>query len=75
MGWRQPFYAPPSDHLRAARDELDGVESRPSREEILPPTDAEVAAARATVARWKAESCERHYPVPSDTCPACGERS
>jgi hypothetical protein len=77
MGWRNDHYiwGPAEDHLRQARGELDGVESRPSREEIVPPSDAEVAASQRTIARWKAESCPEHYPVPSETCPACGERS
>ena len=74
MGYRADFYIP-TPHLKAATDELDGVEHRPSREEILPPTDGELAQSRATVERWKAEACPLHYPVPSEACPACGARS
>jgi hypothetical protein len=57
-----------SDHLRRANDELDGVEHRPSREEIAPPTDAEVEAS----IRWLEE---RKKPrVRRFTCPRCGWR-
>jgi hypothetical protein len=35
-----------SDHLRRANDELDGAVHRPSREEIVPPTDREVEQSR-----------------------------
>jgi hypothetical protein len=42
-----------SDHLRRANDELEGYEdSRPNAEEILPPTDEEVAAS----VRWLQEN-------------------
>lgn len=43
------------DHLRRARDELDGAVHKPSREEIEPPTDREVEASRATLRRWAEE--------------------
>jgi hypothetical protein len=44
-----------SDHLRRARDELDGAVHRPSREEIEPPSDREVEASRARLRRWAEE--------------------
>jgi hypothetical protein len=60
MGWRNDHY-------------IWGPAEDQSREEIVPPSDAEVAASQRTIARWKAESCPEHYPVPSETCPACGD--